>query len=295
MVMITKLWCRLAPLLVLLAGCQTLPTGPAQDFVTATNTLAQAESDYFDQIQAASDQSHLLFASAIYVQGGAKFADIASELNKRDDFSKAKALRMEVMAQLKNYAQQIAAITSAVSGTWIADDSKTVTTNVITLLKDQKAAKLTAQQVGLVQSAVQDLASAVINGVAAHDLQILAEQSKQPLAQIKTMIDQDTANIESDQFTPGLAADQQSAMTAMLSSVYNDPRVNSGQRLAAITAWHTWKPAQVTAGHAIAGAMNDLVKANDALAAKQTLTAGAIAQQAAALAEQALGTSGVAK
>jgi hypothetical protein len=73
-----------------ISGCQTAPTGAANDFVTAANALAQAESAYFDQIQAASDDSHVLIASAVYVRHVGPFSSIAGELTKRDDFSKAK-------------------------------------------------------------------------------------------------------------------------------------------------------------------------------------------------------------
>src|SRR5271170_6630831 len=67
-----------------LSACQTPPTKATQDFVAAANALAQAESDYFDQIQAASDASHMLLAGAIYVGHGGDFNSIRQELNRRD-------------------------------------------------------------------------------------------------------------------------------------------------------------------------------------------------------------------
>jgi hypothetical protein len=282
-------------LAVVIVGCQSIPSGPAQDFVAAANSLAQAEAEYFDQLQAASDESHVLLASAIYVQGGPKFSTIAPELTKRDDFSKAKALRMAVMAQLQNYAQQIAALTAAAAGTWIATDAKGVADDVTTLLKDQKAAKVTAQQAGLIETATQQLASAIISSVTARDLQSLAEQARTPISDIATMVAQDNANIESDNFAPGLIADQQTAMIAILNTIYTDPRVNSSQRFAAVTAWQNFKPSLVNKGNDISSALAKLVKANDALAAKQPFFAGALANQAAAVAQQALATPSAAK
>lgn len=284
---IRKFW-PLVLLAVLIGGCQSVPKGPAQDFVAAADALAQAESEYFDQLQAASDESHVLLASAIYVQGGARFAAIAPELTKRDDFSKAKAVRMAVMAQLQNYAQQIAAITAAATGTWIADDAKNVAVNVTTALKDRNAAKVTQQQAGLIQIAVQQLASAIVGGMAARDLQSLAEQARKPISDIATMVAQDNANIASDNFAPGLMADQQTAMIAILNAIYADPRVNSSQRFAAVMAWHAWKPSLVNKGNDISSALAKLVKANEALAAGQPFSAGALANQAAAVAGQAL-------
>jgi hypothetical protein len=275
----------------LLAGCQSVPTTQVQDFVSATNALAQAESDYFDQLQAASDDSHILTASAIYVAHGQKFPTIADELSKRDDFSKAKGVRMAAMAQLQNYAQQISAITTAATGTWIADDANAATTNVTKLLTDLKAAKVSQQQAGLIETAVTDLGTAIINSITARKLQSLAVDAKTPISQIATMVSEDNANIEKDNYASGLVSDQQQAMLNVLHVLYEAPNVNASQRFSAITAWRTWQPALVTKGKDISDAMAKLTKANDALAAQQTISAGALAQQALAAAEQALGAS----
>jgi hypothetical protein len=95
-------------IMISLSACQTPPTKATQDFAAAANALAQPESDYFDQIQAASDASHMLLAGAIYVGHGGDFDSVRQELTRRDDFSKAKKLRLAVLSQLQNYAQQIA-------------------------------------------------------------------------------------------------------------------------------------------------------------------------------------------
>jgi hypothetical protein len=282
-------------LVTMVVGCQSVPTSQVQNFVSATNALAQAESDYFDQLQAASDNSHILIASAIYLVHGQQFQKIADELTKRDDFSKAKALRMAAMAQLQNYAQQLSAITTAATGTWIVDDANAASTNVIKLLTDQKAAKVTQQQAGLIQTAVNDLAAAIISSITARKLQSLAEDAKKPISQIAAMVSQDNANIETDNYESGLLDDQQQAMLNVLHILYDDPSVGAGQRFAAIRAWQTWKPALVTKGKDISNAMANLTKANDALAAQQPISAGALAQQAIASSEQALGVSTAAK
>lgn len=59
--------------------------------MSAAGLLAQAESAYFDQIQAASDAVHRLDAIADYVRGEKPFAAVYAELTKTGDFSKAKA------------------------------------------------------------------------------------------------------------------------------------------------------------------------------------------------------------
>ncbi len=286
-----RMWWPMMLLLLLVTGCQSVPTSQVQDFVSATNALAQAESNYFDQLQAASDQSHVLIASAIYVAHSQDFPTIATELTKRDDFSKAKALRMAAMAQLQNYTKQLSAITTAETGTWIADDANSTSTEVTKLLTDQKAAKVTQQQAGLIQTGVNKLAAAIISSITARNIQSLAKEAQKPISDIATMVSQDNTNIEADNFESGLVEDQQQAMLNVLHILYDDRSVSAVQRFFAIRTWQGWKPSLVTEGKDISDAMAKLVKANDALAAKRPISANAFLQQTIASAEHAIGLS----
>lgn len=286
-----RMWWPMMLLLLLVTGCQSVPTSQVQDFVSATNALAQAESNYFDQLQAASDQSHVLIASAIYVAHSQDFPTIATELTKRDDFSKAKALRMAAMAQLQNYTKQLSAITTAETGTWIADDANSTSTEVTKLLTDQKAAKVTQQQAGLIQTGVNKLAAAIISSITARNIQSLAKEAQKPISDIATMVSQDNTNIEADNFESGLVEGQQQAMLNVLHILYDDRSVSAVQRFSAIMTWQGWKPSLVTEGKDISDAMAKLVKANDALAAKQPISANAFLQQTIASAEHAIGLS----
>jgi hypothetical protein len=277
-----------------IAGCQTIPTGPVQDFAAATNALAQAESDYFDQIQAASDQSHELIASTLFVGHVGDFNKIAPELLKRDDFSKAKAVRVAAMAQLQSYSQQLSAIVGSSTGTWIADDVKSNTTNISKLLSDanaQSAAKIDAAEAGIIQTAVADLGTAIVNNASATEIRSLAQAARDPIEKIATMVKKDHDNIESDNFASGLVADQKQAMLNILHLVYEDRGANTVQRLTVVNAWRDWKPSLVTKGKDISDALAKLIKANEALAAKQEFSASQLSQQALALARQALGVS----
>ena len=87
-------------------GCQSTSgiMQPSKDFVAATGALAQAESDYFDQIQSASDAVHRLDGGSDFVSHNGDFASIYKRMQNRDDFSRAKAIRMAVMRQLQNYS-----------------------------------------------------------------------------------------------------------------------------------------------------------------------------------------------
>jgi len=279
-----------AALLLALAACQAAPSAaPAQNFVAAANALAQAESDYFDQIQAASDASHVLDAGVSYVAHHGSFATIQNELAARDDFSHDKAVRVAVMAQLRNYAQQLAAITAAAGGSWIADDAKSATAGMPGLLKRVQRSKLPVNQ-GAVQTAVTDLGNAIINNATATELQDLAKQASGPIAGIANMVAQDNIEIESDNFAIGLVNDQNEDMLDMLADAYADPQAGAAARFSVFTTWQGWHPVLVTKGKDIADAMAKLTKANDALAAGQTVSAAALAQQAFASAHAAAAT-----
>jgi hypothetical protein len=278
-----------AALLPWVAGCQTVPTAPVQDFVSAATTLTQAESDYFDEIQAASDASHTLIAGAIYVGGQGPFSAIGPELMKRDDFSKAKAARLAVLNQLKNYTEQLSAITAAAGGTWIADDAKSTTTNATKLLSDAKVVKLSSGEAGILQAAVQALETAIVASETAGELRTLAAEARTPIAQIAQMVKADNENIEITQYASGLGEDQNVAMMSVLHFVYDDKRVNAAERFQALQAWRAWKPNLVDKSKAIQDAVDKLQKANEALAAKQDASAHALAAQALTLAQTALG------
>jgi hypothetical protein len=284
-----------AALLFALAACQAAPSAaPAQNFVAAASALHQAESDYFDQIQAASDASHRLDAGLAYVAHDGSFASIETDLAVHDDFAHAKAIRLAVMDQLQNYAQQIAAITSAAGGSWIADDANRTASGVEGLLKKDKGGKLPVDQ-GTVKTAVNDLAAAIVTAATTHELQVLASQARGPIAGIASMVAQDNATIESDGFAAGLGTNQSNDMLDMLADAYADPQAGPAARFSAFMTWQSWHPVLVTKGKDIADAMAKLTKANDALAAGQTDFAATLAQQALASAQAATATPSPAK
>jgi hypothetical protein len=279
-----------------LAGCESLSslTSPSQDFVAAANALAQAESDYFDEIQTASDAAYRLQAAETYVAHSSTFQAFAEELKKHDDFSKAKALRLIAMRQLQNYGQQILAITTGGSATWIADDAKSATTNIGTLIKDagdKAEAQLLTSHAGVIETAVTDLGRAIINHQSAKELQALAQEVKEPIAQIADMVKQDNDNIEADNFTNSLKADQTQAIHDILHFIYEDPKVNAFERFNALQITVNWKPSLVTKGQAIQSALQKLQAANDAMAKKENASLRSLAQEAYSLAKQATETS----
>lgn len=277
-----------------LAACQRPPTPAAQDFVAAANALAQAESDYFDQIQAASDASIQLINGFYYADGKMPWTQLAPRLARRHDFAKAKALRMAVMAQLQDYARQIAAIATASGDTGITDAAKADAADVVQLGQNSAVLKISASQLTLVQTAVADLSQAITSNQAAQQFQSLAQQAAKPIAAIASMVEADKGIVEDTGYAPNLATDQTTAVTAILGVIYADPRVNSAERMQVFAHYTAdWKPVLVTKGKDIAEAMKKLQNANDAMKAGLPLAASTWAQEAYQLAMQALATQPV--
>jgi hypothetical protein len=195
--------------------------------------------------------------------------------------------------QLKNYAQQVSAITTGGNATWVADDAKSATTNIDTLVKDagdKRQAKLLTSNAGAIQTAVTDLGRAIINHKSAAELQALAQEVTGPIAQIADMVKQDNINIEADNFSTSLQADQTQALHDILHFIYEDPKVNAFERLNAMQITINWKPSLVTKGKAIEAALGKLQAANDALAKKENASLASLAQDAYSLAKQATET-----
>lgn len=271
------------------AGCATIPSmssvsGQSQNFVSAAKALTQAESDYFDEIQAASDAAHQLRATVLYVQHNGSFVNFKNELQKKDDFNKAKQARLAVMKQLQNYAQVIAAIMSGANATWIASDASSLMADSNKILADAGAQQLSTKQAGMVTTVVTKLGQAVISAVSAKEIQALAQQAKGPIKSIANMVNEDEQNIEKDMFAPDLGVHQTNDLLEILKIIYNDKQVNSAQRFAAVQTIANWKPAIITKGQAIEAALAKLESANDALAKKQKQSAMSLAKQAYALA-----------
>lgn len=291
-------WGRTALLsLLLVAGCQSTSTltGPSQDLVSATGALVQAESDYFDEIQAASDAGHRLRTTADYVGHNGSFKSIATELAKKDDFGKAKQIRLNALKQLQNYAQVVDSIMTGTDASWVASDASSLTSETNKLLADAGTTQMSSSQIGIVQTAVSKLGQVVIDATSAKELQSLAEQAQQPIQQIANMVDQDNKNIEANRFASSLSDDQTDDLTNILHVLYDDRHVNSAERFTAIQTTMNWKSAVVTKGQAIKAALDKLQAANTALANKPDASAITLIEQAYTLAQQASKTSSTAK
>jgi hypothetical protein len=278
-------------------GCQTTAglTQPSKDFVSAATTLSQAESDYFDQIQAADVAVHTLHATAKYVLHDGDFAAIDKERLMKDDFSQAKKLRMAAMAQLQNYAAQIGSISSGAAAPWVATDAATVTSDVTTLTNAAGANWFQADA-GLIKTAVTDLGQDIIDNQSAEKLQTLAVGAKDPIAKIAAMVQADNENIETDKFASGLLSDQSTDLSTILHAIYADSHSSAADRFAALQTVVNWKAPLVTKGADIQAALKTLQTANTAMAAgSKSSDVATLWQQVDAFATQALATPTPAK
>jgi hypothetical protein len=279
-----------------LGACQTPPTSSAQDFVAAANALAQAESDYFDQIQAASDESLRLTNEALYAGAKVPWTVLAPRLSSHNDFSQAKALRMAMIGQLQNYTQQVALIATAGTDSSLTAAVNSTISDVSNLAKAENALKITPAQLTLVETAVTDLGNAIIANEAARELQSLAQQATKPIADISTVTDADRDIFENTNYAPELQSDQHAAITAILEIVYTSKQLSPLDRLAIYNQFTTtWKPVLVTKGRDVAGAMKKLQAANEAMKANHPVAASVLAQAAIQLATQAIETQPIKK
>ncbi len=267
---------------VLLSGCHTTSSiqSPAQNFVTASTALLQAESDYMDEIQQASDASYQLDAAERYVSHADEWKQIASTLKHHDNFSKAKALRVKVLEELVNYAQVLDTLSKDGDTSWLKQNTKDTTDTIAGILKDSNAAHVTDEQKGVIESVITTFGNSIIDNAAADKIQHLAEHAKQPIAGIRKMVEEDDSAIEKNLFSPGLEKDQESSRKNILHSIYEDKDVNTAQRLDAFLSVQNIRIATVTKRQNIIDALKKLEAANNALAAKNNIAASALAEQA---------------
>lgn len=262
-----------------------------QDFVSAANALVQAESDYFNEIQTASDSGYQLRAIRDCVAKKKSWDLIAKELKQKDDFSTAKNLRLNVMKQLQNYAEVINSILSGADASWISGDAQNLINDTGNLIQDFKGAQLTAAQNGIIRNVVTILGEAVVRAAVARELHVLAKQAQEPIQSIVDMVESDSRIIEDSRFASGLGADQTFYLVEILHDIYNDKQTNASQRFAAARTIVNWKPSLVARGQAIKAAVSKLQTANEVLAKDQQISAIALARQAATIAAGATGMS----
>jgi predicted small lipoprotein YifL len=278
-----------------LAACQSVGPleEPTRDFVAAANALAVAEADYFDQIQAASDAGHRLRAVSTFAAGPAAaapgvdartFAGFKTEFLKRDDFSKAKAVRLNAIAQLQNYAQAVSEIQGGGQATWVSEQTGAVIANANGLAQTAGLSGLDQKAAGLAQKIVATLGQAILDHASAKKLQELAVAAREPIGQLEQMVAEDQANLENNSYVASLGTDQRDEMLNALHVVFDDPRVNAAERFGVALV--------VTKARAIHASMAKLKAANEAMAEGQKLTAKALFRQAEDLADLAASAGG---
>ena len=279
-----------------LTACQSVGPleEPTQDFVAAANALAVAEADYFDQIQAASDAGHRLRAVATFTGGpdAGTFAAFRTEFLKRDDFSKAKAVRLNAIAQLQNYAQAVSEIQGGGQATWVADQTGAVIANANSLAQSGGLTGLDQEAAGLAQKIVATLGQAILDHASARKMQELAASAREPIGQLERMVAEDQKNLEDDKYVASLGTDQRDAMLNALHIIFDDRRVTAADRFGVALEAADRKPLLVTKARAIHASMAKLKAANEAMAQGQKLTAKALFKQAEDLADLAASAGG---
>jgi len=233
----------------------------AQSLVDAADALAQAESDQYDQLQAASDAAHLLMAASLYIEGGEHYAEIGQELERRFDFTEAKTVRMMVIAQIQYYARQLAALNSGIVTRITADDPNANPAHLWTMLGNPGSTHLTHQQADVIKNSVADLTSIVSSPARGTDIHSLAANAKDPLQVLVEVILED----RSINYLSVLQDDKRAALQNILHLIYNDHTVNSSERLATIMMWRSLTPSASTKADIVRDDALTLLKTNDAI------------------------------
>ena len=271
---------------LIFSGCGSTSLSQAsQNLTTATNALAQTESDYFDEIQAASDSYVRLRATTEYI-GKAPFKDLADLITNRPDFSKAKKVRMTAIKYLQSYAGVINAIDGGADASWISTDVSKLNTGVDTIFKDVKAVNLSASLAtplaGGIKTAMTSLGAALVNAASTREINSLALEATGPINVIAQMVNEDAINMEGDKYVSGLNNHQTDELSNTLHIIYEDKTLKSIDRFNAVNTILDMqtKLKLVTKGNALTDAMTKITEANDALAKKDNLSASALAKEA---------------
>ena len=274
-----------------LSGCVTDGLGAAPpsspNMSSAVTALTLAESNLYDQIIAVSAaRQRSTFARAFVLKDRAA-ADIPGlySASPPGGYVKAKAIRLKVLGQLGNYAQQVDAIASSGPTAWPSAEANTAVTATGKLATDLFGAA-PPSDVTVAVNIVNGLATDIVAAQSATEVQKLASDAEKKIETIQTMIANDNDWLGAD--AQALASGQQQNEAAILGALYAEPGT-ARERLQLTQALPTYLPASISIANqqqAVSDAMAKLVGANQALAAKKPQTALELINEAMAIANQ---------
>ena len=278
------------------SGCASLGNSPQQSatLATAVNTLMQAETDLYDgiiAISAGTTQKEFLAAFVVTTLSDAEGTAALYIKTPPGDYDKAKSIRIQLLNQLANYAQQINALASSGATAWPASQAGATandTANLITSLYGGSVPSQIQPSVDL----VNQIATIMVASKSAAEIQTLAKAAEPAISQIQTVIknDDDIINIG---INKGLIPNQQANEQLIVKALYNQAG-SASDRLNLALSLPSTLPVITTLANKqqlINSAMKAIVAANASLAEGNNETALDLTNQAIVLAKSAIAIS----
>ncbi len=275
-----------------LAGCASLGNDVQQSntLVTAVTALTQAESDLYDQIIAVSAARQRMAFERAFVTKDRSVDDTATlyTATPPGGYEKAKAIRLELLSQLGNYAQQINAIATSASTAWPASEASTTAADTGKLVTTLFGGTV-PPYVNTATGVINDIATAIMTAKSASEIQTLAAAVEPAIENIQTIItnDNDIINIG---IVQGLIPAQVIDEREIVKSLYAEPG-DPLARLHLAQSLSTTLPAPTTLlnkQQLVNDAIKKIVGANQALAAKKNQSALDLINEAVVTANQAI-------
>jgi hypothetical protein len=276
-----------------LTGCASLGAAPQQSntLVTAVTSLTQAESDLYDQLISVSRARQRMAFERAFVTKDLNSADATAAAYEKappEGYERAKALRLQVLVQLGNYAQQINAIATSASTAWPAAAANTTVTDTEKLVTTLYPGAKVSPEVDTAKSVINNIAAAVVNARSASEIQKLAGEAEPAIESIQTMIDNDNEIIVSG-IVQGLIPAQQIDGREIVKVLYDQPG-SPLARLQLVQTLGTLVPPPTTLlnkQQLVTESIKKIVGANQALAIKKNQNALQLIDEAVAAANLA--------
>lgn len=282
-----------------LSGCASLGNDAQEssNLVTAVAALSQAESNLYDQIIAVSaEREKLAFERAFVTKDQSAEQTVA--LYGRSppvDYSRAKTIRLQLISQLSNYAQQVNAVSNAGETGWPASQATTTTNDTANLVTTLYGSSPPAE-VKKATSVINLLAQDIVAAQAASDITRLATAA-QPAIVVVQQIILDDNNLINVGIVQGLIPAETIDQGEIVRTLYNE--AGSAQERLKLAQSLAGELPQITTllntQQAVSTAMTNIVGANQALATGKNQTAMELITQATAIAKAASTQSSSAK
>jgi hypothetical protein len=274
-----------------LGGCASLGNDVQQSntLVTAVTALTQAESDLYDQIIAVSAaRQRIAFERAFVTKDREASATAALYLaTPPEGYEKAKAIRLQLLEQLGNYAQQINAIATSASTGWPASQATATVTDTGKLVTTLFGGSVPGY-VTKTTDVINALGTSIVASKSASEIQTLAASAEPIIENVQTIItgDSDLINIG---IVNGLIPAQQIDEREIVVRLYAEPG-GPLARLKLAQSLSTTLPPLTTLlnrQQLVNDAIKKIVGANQALAMKQNKSALQLIDEAVGIAKTA--------